>query len=74
MLNLKDGRTQGLIIIDPYSTIKDHPYNYGMTIETIKSNEEFQDGKNSVKTTSCLRPDLSSYNSKKETTERYSSI
>ncbi|CDW71911.1 UNKNOWN [Stylonychia lemnae] len=65
LLDLKQGQQRGLIIIDPYKGIKKslqrHP---SLTMESVKSNEEMDEqGVSSVKTSSKLRPDFSSYNS-----------
>lgn len=69
MLNLIDGKTCGLVIVDPKQPLMQNAdYLQVTTLETVKSNEEFVDeGISTVKTTTKLRPDFSSYNTTEDT-------
>lgn len=71
MLNIREGYKQGLIIIDPRKS-RQQIVNFMPSLSTMKSNEEVpaneDSGINTIKSSTVLRPELSSYNK-----DRYSS-
>eukprot|EP00347_Sterkiella_histriomuscorum_P018697 403344521 len=65
LLDIKEGQSKGLIIVDPTKFIKQKGQQQllisGMTLDSVKSNEEIADeGIQSIKTISRFKPDLSS--------------